>query len=152
MTISPLGGINPGDQPDQIMQQYEISLPHGQDVKFDLNLTAVARETSNGDEQTASKPVTIELDFNHNQFQQTVSAADRSIWSNDSAIGYQDSDFFGPDIPLNFHETVPIPVPATPLFVDLHADVTGHFKFGINYDIDIGGGMIAANAPYYVTG
>ena len=93
VTITPLGGINPGDEPDQIFQQFLVTLPHDQDVKFDLNVAAFSQETSNGDQEMASSATTIELDFTHNVVDRTFEATDRSIWSNDQAIGFKDADF-----------------------------------------------------------
>jgi Bacterial Ig domain len=153
VTIAPLGGINPADEPTQISRQFEVTLPAGQDIKFDLDLTAFSQETSNGDQEVANKAVTIELDFNHNVLDRTFVADDRSIWENDQALGFKDSDFFGIDHTFDPEPeiTVPVPIPPTPLFVNATADVDGHFKFGIEYDIEINGGKIDAQAPVEVT-
>lgn len=153
VSIVPFGGINPGAEPDQIVQQFVVALPPGQDTKFDLTLSALSQETSNGDQEVASQAVTIELDFTHNVFDRTFEATDRSIWENDQAIGFQDSDFFGPNLIFGPDPefTLPIPIPATPLFVNATADVDGHFKFGIEYDIEINGGKINAQAPMEIS-
>jgi hypothetical protein len=153
VTVAPLGGINPPDEPNQISEQFEITLPAGQDIKFDLNLTAFSQEISNADQEVASKAVTIELDFTHNVLNRTFVADDRSIWENDQALGFQDQDFFGVDHTFNPNPevTLPIPIPPTPLFVNATADVDGHFKFGLEYDIEINGGKIDAQAPMEVT-
>jgi hypothetical protein len=153
VTVAPLGGINPADEPDQITQKFEVTLPAGQDIKFDVDLTAFSQETSNGDQEVASRPVTIEVDFTHNVLDRTFVAEDRSIWENDQALGFQDKDFLGvnhtfsPDPEI----TLPVPIPPSPLFVNATADVDGHFKFGLDYDIEINGGKIDAQAPIEVS-
>ena len=79
VTVSP-SGINPGDQPGQVVQDFVLSLPHNTDTKFDLNITAFSQELSNGDQETAAVSIPIELDVNHNATTKTFAALDQSIW------------------------------------------------------------------------
>lgn len=44
-------GVNPGAEPDQLTQQFVLTLPLDTDTDFDLVITAVSKETSNGDEE-----------------------------------------------------------------------------------------------------
>ena len=78
VTITP-GSLNPGDQPDQIVQQFIVSLPTNQSTKFDLNISAVSQEVSNGDTQQVAVTKPIELDFHHNETVDNFVAEDQSI-------------------------------------------------------------------------
>src|SRR5262249_38276782 len=109
----------------------------------------------NGDPDTASNTASkhIELDFNRNVSDHTFAATDQSIWGSGQSVGFQKTDFFGPNETFgpDPEVTLPVPIPGTPLFVNATADVDGHFKFGFNYDIDINGGQIDAQAPLEIT-
>jgi hypothetical protein len=155
VTITPFGPLNPGDEPDLIVQDFVVTLPAKQDIRFNLDITAFSKETSNGDEERATVTREIWLDFNHNAINRTFEANDRSIWSNAEAIGFKDKDFFGAertfgDDPEFTVPAIPIAPPA-PIFVNATVDVDGHFKFGFEYDIEINGGKINADAPFEIT-
>jgi hypothetical protein len=62
VSIEPLDA-NPANEPDQIVQQFVVTVPLGQDTKFDLDITAFSKEVSNGDEEQANVAQTIEFDF-----------------------------------------------------------------------------------------
>jgi hypothetical protein len=67
VSITPLD-VNPGTELDQIVQDFEITLPLGQDTDFDLNITAFSKEVSSGDEESKTIVVPIELESNSNLF------------------------------------------------------------------------------------
>jgi Bacterial Ig domain len=97
VNVEPLGGINPGDQPGQIEQQFVVTLPPHQDTNFNLTFTAVSQETSNGDREIATKTVPIELDFNENFFKPSFFADDQNIWGTGPAFNFHDERFIGLD-------------------------------------------------------
>ncbi len=72
--------INPVDQPHTLVRDFVLTLPDTQDWNFDFTVTAFAKETSNGDEQSAS--VTQAIIYNHEALQAPLSltADKQSIW------------------------------------------------------------------------
>lgn len=88
-------GVNPGTEPDQIVQDFVLTLPMFEDTLFDLTVTSVAKETSNGDEQTATIEVPIELQYNLNDLDTTFYAQDQSIWSSGDQFTFTDDRFLG---------------------------------------------------------
>ena len=56
-------GVNPGDQPDQLVHEFLLTLPFGQDINFDLTISAFSEETSNGDQEETS--LTVPIAYEH---------------------------------------------------------------------------------------
>jgi hypothetical protein len=94
VSIEPLDA-NPANEPDQIVQQFVVTVPLGQDTKFDLDITAFSKEVSNGDEEQANVAQTIEFDFTHNTTQQTFSTTNQSIWDPSLPAAFNDDRFIG---------------------------------------------------------
>jgi hypothetical protein len=65
-TITPVGDPNPVDEPGQLAMQFVVTVPPKQDTDFNLNITAVSKEVSNGDEEQATFAQQIKFDFNEN--------------------------------------------------------------------------------------
>lgn len=97
VTILSVGDANPAGEPDQIVQQFVLSLPHDVDSHFDLNFTAVSQETSNSDQETSVLTIPIELDVNHNETNLNFIATDGSIWGADVPTGIDKDNFWGID-------------------------------------------------------
>ena len=141
VTITPVGDVNPTDEPDHIAQQFVVTVPLGQDTKFDLNITAVSKEVSNGDTEQATFVQPIEFDFTHNTTQQTFSTTNQSIWDPSLPAAFNDDRFIG------FHS-------ADSAKVDIELASAGG-----SYDITIGFqstlhatlGDIQATLPYNIT-
>src|SRR5262249_12682557 len=95
VSIEPVGDVNPADEPNQIVQQFVVTVPLGQDTKFDLDITAVSKEVSNGDEEQATFVQPIEFDFTHNTTQQTFSTTNQSIWDPSLPAAFNDDRFLG---------------------------------------------------------
>jgi hypothetical protein len=149
-TIVPLGGINPGDQPDDIVQQFAVTLLPNQDTAFDINIAAFSQETTNGDQQVASKTIPIELDFNHNFFNPTFTADNQDIWGTGEAFNFHKEQFFGLDPTDPFDPPqLDFPIPPTPfvLFGDARIDP----KVGFDFNVSITGGEFDAAVPFDVT-
>ena len=94
VTIAPLGA-DPADQPDQLVQQFLITVPDEEDILFNLDVTAFSQEESNGDEEQATVTVPIKVDFTHNTTQQTFSTTNQSIWDSSLPGGFDDERFIG---------------------------------------------------------
>jgi hypothetical protein len=151
VTVTPLGGINPGDEPDQIIQDFAVALPPRQDTKFDLTFTAVSQETSNGDQQVASKVVPIELHFNHNSATETFDSGNQSIWGIDLPPVNLDK-FVGVDQPIDVHENpFPVPIPVPPFIVPIDVNADGLFKAGLQVGVHLNAGEIDATLPFDIT-
>jgi hypothetical protein len=148
VTITPLAGVNPGGEPDQINQQFVVALPPGQDTKFNLTLTAVSQETPNDDQEMATKTVPIELDFNENFFDPSFFAGDQNIWGSGPAFNFHDKEFIGLDRTFDPPQ-IDFPVPPTP-FV-LFGDALIDAKVGFDFEVSITGGQLDATVPCDVT-
>ena len=147
VTAAPLC-INPGGQPDQLVQNFLITLPLDQDTKFDLTVTAVSKEESNGDEETGAAVIPIELDYNLNQAQRTFVAEGRSIWGDDEQNVVHEEEFIGINELINVDETFPVSL-VPPVVVNVEA--TGHFKAGFEAVVHLDAGGINATLPYDLT-
>lgn len=96
VTIAP-GSVNPGTEPDQIVQEFLITVPMDQDVSFNLDIAAWAKETSNGDEQVATTSVLIETNHTLTNIDATFTAENQSIWDSGDQFVFTDDRFFGID-------------------------------------------------------
>jgi hypothetical protein len=139
-TISPVS-TNPGDEPDQIVQEFLLTLPIDQDSNFDLTFTAVSAETSNGDKQNNSVTVPIVYEYNSTTTALQFSADDQSIWSSGDEFVFDDDTFFGLDTGIFDEDLTSGP------FV---AGIDGHVKLGFQSTLHFEGGDIDALADYDV--
>jgi Bacterial Ig domain len=89
-----VGDVNPGDEPDQIVQQFVVTVPLKQDTDFILDITAFSQEESNFDEEQATFAQQIKFDFNENTTQQTFSTTNQSIWDPSLPAGTLDDNRF----------------------------------------------------------
>jgi len=147
VSIAPLGGINPGGEPDQISQQFLVALPTGQDSKFDITLTAFSQETSNGDQEVASRIVPIELAFNQNFFNPSFMTENQDIWGPGEAFSFHKKEFIGLDDSFD-PPKIDIPIPPTPIL--LFGDAFVDAKVGFDFEVSITGGELDATVPYDV--
>jgi hypothetical protein len=140
-SITP-GGVNPGTEPDQITQQFVVTFALDTDVNVPLTLTAVSKETSNGDEQAASTVINIVNEFNQTTTPVEFSAQDQSIWSTGDQFTFVDDRFLGVDTG-NFNETTS--------FGPFAAGISGHIKLGFQSTLTFAGGEIDATSNYDVS-
>ena len=151
VTITPVGDVNPINEPDQIVQQFVVTVPLGQDTKFDLDITAVSKEVSNGDEEQATVAQTIEFDFTHNTTQQTFSTTNQSIWDPSLPGEFNDNRFIGlgelqPDgsiKPVSDSDSIDIEI----------AEVGGSYSLALGFQSTLHAtlGDIEATLPYNIT-
>lgn len=140
VTLAPLS-LNPGTEPDQIVQEYLLTLPLNTNTEFDLTFTAVSKETSNGDEETATGTIGIVYEYNTTTSPVEFTAADQSIWSTGDEFVFLDDRFVGLDTGL-FDESV-----GTTLFAGIEGDIRLGFESHLTFE----GGEIDAMANYDVT-
>ena len=85
--------FNPATEPGQIVQDFVLTLPAGQDTDFDLGITAVAKERANGDEQSSSISVPIAFEHDDHAFQKSFAVTDASLFNGHS--DFRDDRFLG---------------------------------------------------------
>lgn len=140
VTLTPVAA-NPGGEPDQIVQDFLLTLPINADSDFDLTFTAESRETSNGDTETASFTVPILYEYNSTTQHAEFTASDQSIWSSGAAFTFDDDRFIGIQTG-QFNERIG---------GALYAGVEGHITLGLQSTLHFNGGEIDANAGYDLT-
>ena len=139
VTLTPLTAF-PGGQPDHVEQQFLLTVPTGEDVNFDLSFTAVSRETSNGDEESATDTTPIEIDFTHNQTDLLFSTDNQSLWSSGPSDPFDFHDVIGlKDFSLDSDLTIPVSdIP--PAWINVTTD--GSLTFGFDTIIHLDAGDI----------
>lgn len=140
VTIVP-GSVNPGSEPDQIVQQFTVTLPLDQDTSFNLDITATSKEVSNGDEQNKMVTIPIVYEFNSTTSSVEFIAQDQSIWGTGDQFTFVDDRFLGVNTG-NFNESVGSV---------LYAGIDGHIKLGFQSTLTFEGGEIDATSNYDVT-
>jgi hypothetical protein len=136
VTIAP-GSVDPGDEPDQIVQEFLITVPMDQDVSFSLDISAWSKETSNGDEQIATTSVLIETNHTLTNVDATFTAQDQSIWDSGDQFVFTDDRFFGID--TSWDESGG---------GFLYGSTTGNIKAGFQSTLTFEGGEIDAQLDY----
>jgi Bacterial Ig domain len=149
--ITPVGDPNPGDEPNQIVMQFVVTVPLKQDTDFNLDITAFSKEVSNGDEEQATVPQQIKFDYTHNETQQTFSTTNQSIWDPSLPAAFNDDRFIGvgelqPDgtiEPISDSDSVDIEI----------AEVGGSYSLalGLRSTLHATLGDIEATLPYNIT-
>jgi hypothetical protein len=132
--------VDPAGEPDQLTQEFVLTLPLDQDTSFDLGVTAVSSEVSNGDEETASVVIPIDFEYNANFFEPTFLAADQSIWGTGEEFVFVDDRFLG--FETSFDES-------GGGFV--YGSVEGNLRAGFQSTLTFEGGDIDANLTYDIT-
>jgi Bacterial Ig domain len=140
VTISPVS-VAPGGDPDEIVQDFLLTLPIDQDHLFDLTFTVEAEEESNGDTETSTITVPIVYEYNTNTQAAEFSANGQSIWETGDAFTFTDDRFFGVDTG-QFNRS---------LGSTLYAGVEGHIQLGLQSTLEFNGGTIDATADYDLT-
>jgi hypothetical protein len=134
--------VDPSSEPDQVVQEYLLTLPIDTDTQFDLTFTALAEEASNADQQAASETVAIVYEYNSTTTPVEFGAVDQSIWSSGDEFVFVDDRFIGVNTG-NFDRGLD----AGPFF----AEVDGRIKLGLQSTLTFEGGQIDASADYDVT-
>lgn len=135
---------NPLDEPDQIVKEFKFILPKEYDNYFDLGITAVSKEESNGDEEINRIEAEIEYETTFNDISTIFEAKDQSMWSSGDALTFSDDRFLGVDSAIDERVTADAGV------ANAFADVDIDYKLGFQSDLKISGGEVDATAPYSV--
>jgi hypothetical protein len=140
VTVTPVVA-DPFVENDTVTQTFKVTAPAGQDTKFDLNFTATAKETGNGDTETAAKVLTVEIDFTHNEAIKTFESTGQSIWEASADKPIDDDRFLGiqddgnPDLDLGFAS----------------AGANYSYQIGFQSKLQFDAGSIHAEVPFNVT-
>jgi hypothetical protein len=99
-TLTTDNDLNPTGQPNEVIEYVQLLVPTGQDVNYELDVTAYAQEEGTGDPDQASTTATqhIGIDFTHNETEKNFLANDQSIWGSGNAFSVDKSLFLGPNI------------------------------------------------------
>jgi hypothetical protein len=131
---------NPSTTGGTMTQSFTLQLAHGTDFDFDLGVTAVSKELSNGSEASTTVDTPILSESNSNEFALDFHATDQSIWSSGDAFQLIDDRFIG--------FTVDPPEASTGGLINAYADLYLHSGFQSTLTFD--GGSIDASAPWDV--
>lgn len=131
---------SPGASGQTLTQTFTLQLAPNSDFDFDLGVTAVSREASNGSEARTSQDVAVLVDANHNDFSLNFLATDQSIWNAGDAFMLIDDRFLG--------FTLDPPRSTSGGFVDGYADL--YIRSGLQSTLTFDGGSIDASAPWDV--
>jgi len=138
-TITPVS-VDPSTNPDHINQDFVVTVPEHQDTNFDLTVTATSKETSNLDDESASKVVHIETNDTQTSVHATFLATDQSIWDTGDQFTFIDDRFLGVDTSWN---------ESGGGFVSGETD--GHLKAGFQSTLTFEGGEIDAKTVYDIS-
>lgn len=129
---------NPSSTGGTLTQTFNVELAPNTDFNFDLGVTAVSREQSNGSEATTSDSANVLVDANHNDFSLDFTATDQSMWNAGDAFQITDDRFLG--------FTFDPPEIDTGGFVNGYADL--YLRAGLQSDLTFDGGSVDASAPW----
>lgn len=130
---------NPSDEPDQIVKDFLLTLPMGEDTDFNLGITAVSKEESNGDEESSFQSAHIAMEYTFNDLDRTFEAMNQSIWSSGDQFTYTNNKFLGINTSWDSDNGG--------LF---WLDTSGHLKAGLESVLTFEGGEIDASVPYNI--
>lgn len=136
-TFDPASGFYVIDDPDAL-ETVRLTLPEGQDADFDLEVTAISTEASNGDTASTTEAEDVVYDFNETSLLRTFMTSGRSIWGDDAAFEFSDERFLGVDYADSF--SVGDSSTGASGSLDLRA--------GLESDLFISGGEVDANVPF----
>lgn len=134
------GAVTSTGQPDQITQEFTLTLPEDRDANFDLSFTATSQETSNGDQENAVITVPISYEYNEITASMQFTATDQSIWSTGDQFTFTDDRFIGLDTGAFEYSTGST----------LYASASGDIRVGFESSLSFEGGQIDASADYDV--
>lgn len=131
--ISPV--FDPVTDGGTVSQDFVLSLPPNQSHNFDLTVTAVAQELSNGDEATASESLTFETTYSSVSVDPYFALSNASIWSPGGAYSASGNYVLSPELDEDGRATVGIfgPIDLTVAGVGL----TSHFSADVSADVEM---------------
>jgi Ca2+-binding RTX toxin-like protein len=138
-----VGGLlyDPSTTGQLLTHTFAIKLAPNSDFNFDIAVTAIAKELSNGHEEGTLATENILVDSNVNSFSRTFLATDQSMWAGGDAFILKDDRFLGIDFDP--------PAKSTGDFVEVSADF--RMKAGFQSTLDINGGKVDAEVPYDIS-
>lgn len=133
--------VDPAGTDDVLTQDFVLTLPPDADANFNLVITAVSKEESNGDTEIGTETVAIVYEHNVTTTAVEFSAVDQSIWSTGDQFTFVSDEFVGIDTG-DFNESTG---------GVLYAGVSGHIQLGFQSTLSFEGGEIDATSNYDVT-
>jgi Ca2+-binding RTX toxin-like protein len=128
---------DPSSTTQTLTQTFTLRLAPNTDFNFALGVTAVAKELSNGDEESTIATREVLIDSNSTGFALTFEADDQSMWKGGAGAEFSDKRFIGVDVD-----------PAEQgggIYADLR------LKAGFQSDFVVHGGLIDSDVPYDIT-
>lgn len=114
-----------------------LLLPEGRDFDFDLAVTAIATEVSNGDMASTTETVNIVFDYEEQQRNATFEADGLDMWGPGPAFTFDDERFLGLDESGGRSGGSLITY-----------EYSYDLKMGLDSDLHIEGGEFSADVPY----
>ncbi len=133
-------GLNPGDETGTLVRDFVLTLPDEQDWNVDFTVTAIAKETSNGDEESASVVVPIAYSYADTDQSLNFLASDRSIWGEGASGNFSGGDEQSDTASFNAD------LSALDGIISFSAD--GSATAGIRYELALAHGTVDANLDY----
>jgi hypothetical protein len=133
------GSANPAGQPNSITQVFTVNTAAGTDYDFDVAFTAGSQEKIGGDTETDAVTKDIIIQYNENDFTQTYTVDDHSMWDTGEAFKFDFDDFIG------WEDTFADDA-GTETF-ETYYDVSVHIKLGFQPNFHVNGGSVDANIP-----
>lgn len=138
------------DLSGKVIQDFVITLNQGQDTDFDLGITVVAKESANGDEQSASTSLNVRLEHNVNDRDTTFSATNQSMWKEGGAYEYSNSWDLGFDKGWNTSDNWNL-YDGILGHAKLEAGTNGRIAANLTPEVTFNGGNVDASAPYDIS-
>lgn len=131
---------DPATNGQTMSQTFTVQLAANTDFDFDLGVTAISKEVSNGSEAGSTETVGVLVEANTNSFDMNFEAVDQSIWGSGDSFVLEDNRFLG-------FEFDPAEI-ETGGFVYGSADL--YLKAGFQSHLTFNGGEIDAEVPYEI--
>lgn len=138
VTATP-SAVNPATQPGQLVQDFLLTLPAALDSSFDLGITAVAKEVSNADEQSAFTSTHIDYDFSSRDYLETFEGENENMWARGGAYSFGDDRFLGAQGNTSGS-----------IGSTFSASWNVNYKFGLQSTFSVSAGEVDAEVPYSI--
>lgn len=148
---------NPDAESLSETHDFLINLPKFSDTDFNLNIRAVAKETSNADEQHADATLHVSTNAESQLFSQTFVADDHSIWHGGDAFNASASytaslklDDFSPTDTIGAYKGIDTRVAGVGVTAAASGQISEKldFEVSIKNTFNINGGTVDANVKY----
>lgn len=126
----------------KLLQTFTLQLAPDTDFNFNLGVTAVAKEKSNGDEEATFRSLPVAIEANSNSFGLTFAAVDQSMWESGDGFTVEDDRFLGIDVDSgdqSFDAGI------------IEGGARATLRAGFQSQLSLSGGVIDAELPYEIS-